>query len=126
MTDFFASISLAMESMSHSIAHFYDLYSVQFIAAMQATFCGGCAWQIGFKYRRGDSEYQWIPSLCAFGLASLAAQQWLSIVGRVLMYGNWPIVSVHNTLFFAIIFILLVRSKGNVSRMFDSERKGYT
>lgn len=96
-----------------------DANSVQIVAGLQAMFCGGCAYQIAFKYRRGDSTYHWIPSLCAFGLASLLAQQWLSIVGRVLMYGTWPVVSIYNTLVFGIMFILLARAKGNVSKMFN-------
>lgn len=105
------------------LSDFFDLYSVQIVAGLQAMFCGGCAWQIGFKFRRGESSYHWLPSLCAFGLASLFAQQWMSIVGRVLMYGQWPIVSIYNTLVFAIIFVLLARAEGNVSRMFDFQDK---
>lgn len=96
-----------------------DTYYVQLVASMQAAFCGGCAYQIAFKYRRAGSSYHWMPSLCAFALASLLAQQWLSIVGRVLMYGTWPVVSTQNTLVFGVLFILLARAKGNVARMFD-------
>lgn len=95
-----------------------DAYWIQIVATAQAAFCGGCAYQIGFKFRRGSSEYRLLPSCCAFGLASLCAQQWMSIVGRVLMYGNWPVVSIYNTLTFAILFILLSRAQGNVSKMF--------
>jgi hypothetical protein len=102
-----------------AIAHMIDAYWIQIIASMQAAFCGGCAYQIGFKFRRGDAAYRLLPSACAFGLASLCGQQWLSIIGRVLMYGNWPIVSIYNTLVFAILFVLLSRSKGNVSKMFN-------
>lgn len=92
---------------------------VQIKALLQAFFCGGIAFLIAFKYQRNGSSYYLIPSLCAFGIASLMAQQWLSLVGRILMYGEWPEVSIYNTLFFAMIFILLRRAKGNVSRMFD-------
>lgn len=102
-----------------SMAEFFDVYSVQIIAGLQATFCGGCAYLIGFKFRRNGSTYHWLPSLCAFGLASLFAQQWMSIIGRVLLYGQWPVVSIYNTMVFAIIFVLLMRAKGNVARMFD-------
>lgn len=101
------------------LSNFIDFYSVPIIAGLQAMFCGGCAYQIAFRYRRGESSYHWIPSLCAFGLASLLAQQWMSIVGRVLMYGTWPVVSLYNTLVFGIMFVLLARAKGNVARMFD-------
>lgn len=93
----------------------------QLVALMQATFCGGICFMIAFKFNRGDSNYQFIPSLCAFGLASLFGQQWLSIIGRILFYGEWPIVSVYNTLIFGILFILIVRSKGNVARVFRFE-----
>lgn len=94
------------------------MISDQFVALMQATFCGGICFMIAFKFNRGDSNYQFIPSLCAFGLASLFGQQWLSIIGRILFYGEWPTVSVYNTLIFGIMFILIVRSKGNVARVF--------
>lgn len=92
-------------------------------ALLQATFCGGIFFMIAFQYSRGDSQYHFIPSLCAFGLASLFGQQWISIIGRILFYGEWPVVSVYNTLIFAILFVLIVRSKGNVARLFrfDSE-----
>lgn len=95
-----------------------DARSIEIVAGLQAMFCGGCAYQIAFKYRRGTSKYHWLPSLCAFGLASLLAQQWLSIVGRVILYGSWPVVSTYNTMVFGILFILLARAKGNVSKMF--------
>lgn len=97
---------------------------IQVKAILQAFFCGGIAFLIAFKYQRGGSRYYLIPSLCAFGIASLMAQQWLSLVGRILMYGEWPEVSIYNTMFFALIFVLLKRSKGNVSRMFDISSKG--
>lgn len=95
-----------------------DSYWIQIIASLQAMFCGGCAYQIGFKFRRGDAHYRLLPSVCAFALASLCGQQWLSIVGRVLLYGDWPLVSIYNTLTFAVLFILLSRAHGNVSKMF--------
>lgn len=98
---------------------FLDAHSVQIIAALQATFCGGISYQIAMKYSRGKSQYHWMPSLCAFALASLMGQQWLSIVLRVLFTGVWPVVSTQNTMAFAILFALLVRAEGNVSRMFD-------
>lgn len=104
--------------MTITIAHLIDAYWVQIVASLQAMFCGGCAYQIAFRFRRGDSTYRLLPSACAFALASLCGQQWLSIIGRVLMYGNWPVVSGYNTLTFAILFILLSRSHGNVSKMF--------
>lgn len=90
----------------------------QLVAILQASFCGGICFMIAFKFNRGASKYHFIPSLCAFGLASLFGQQWMSIVGRILMYGEWPTVSVYNTLIFGILFILIVRSKGNVARLF--------
>lgn len=102
-----------------TVANLLDAYSVQIIASMQASFCGGCAYLIAFKYRRGNSSYHWMPSLCAFGLASMMAMQWLSITGRVLVNGDWPVVSLQNTFVFAILFVLLTRAKGNVARMFD-------
>lgn len=100
-----------------------ETYSAQLIALAQAFFCGGIAFVIAFKYKRADSSYQWLPSMCAFGLASLFAQQWLSLVGRILMYGEWPVVSIYNTLIFGILFVLVTRAKGNVARMFDFNRK---
>ncbi len=100
------------------ITGYFDLYSTQLIAGLQASFCGGCAYLIAFKYKRGNSSYYFLPSLCAFGLACLMAQQWLSIMVRALL-GDWPEVSPYNTMVFAIMFILLNRSRGNVSRMFD-------
>ena len=86
---------------------------------LQAFFCGGIAFLITFKYQRNGATYYLVPSLCAFGIASLTAQQWLSLVGNILIYGEWQKVSIYNTLFFAMIFILLHRAKGNVSRMFE-------
>lgn len=97
--------------------------AVQLVAILQALFCGGLCFVIAFTYRRGDSQYKFLPSLCAFGLASLFGQQWLSIMGRVLLYGDWPQVSVYNTLIFGILFALAVRAKGNVTRIFDLSQR---
>lgn len=104
--------------MISALALVIDFYWIPIVATLQAAFCGGCAYQIAFKFRRGDSAYRLLPSICAFGLASLCGQQWLSIVGRVLMYGDWPVVSVYNTMTFAILFVLLSKAQGNVSKMF--------
>lgn len=102
---------------------FIDSYSNPLIAILQATFCGGIAFMIAFKYRRCGSRYKGLPSLCAFGLASLFAQQWLSLVGRILINGEWPTVSVYNTLIFGILFVLVTRARGNVSRLFDFSKE---
>lgn len=95
----------------------------QVITLAQAIFCGGLCFVIAFRYRRGDSSYKFLPSLCAFGLASLCGQQWLSIMGRILFYGDWPVVSGFNTGVYAILFFLAVRSKGNVARIFDIQNR---
>jgi hypothetical protein len=92
-------------------------------ALAQAFFCGGIAYLVAFRFQRNGSTYYLFPSICAFGIASLLGQQWLSITGRILMYGEWPDVSIQNTLVFALMFVLLIRSKGNVSRMFDVRQK---
>lgn len=98
---------------------FLEAYSVQLIASMQAAFCGGCSYLIAFKFMRGSANYKFIPTICAFGLASALGMQWLSLIIRVLIEAQWPVVSVNNTMVFAILFVLLVRSRGNVARMFD-------
>lgn len=104
---------------------YLDTHWIQIVALLQASFCGGIAYTIGFKFKRADSAYHLLPSLCAFGLASLFAQQWLSIVGRIVWYAEWPVVSIYNTLIFGILFILIARSEGNVAQMFNFEnRKG--
>jgi hypothetical protein len=118
MIDVLTNIYHLFANLYHLFAYLIDLYWVQIVATLQAIFCGGCAYQIAFKFRRGTAAYRLLPSMCAFGLASLCGQQWLSIVGRVLMYGNWPVVSFYNTMTFAILFILLSRARGNVSKMF--------
>lgn len=107
-----------VDSFDWAVAHW-----TQIKALLQAFFCGGIAFVIAFKYQRGDSGYHFLPSLCAFGLASLLAQQWLSVMGEILIYGIWPDVSIYNTLTFAFLFVLIVRAKGNVARMFH--RGGY-
>lgn len=89
-------------------------------AMLQAFFCGGIAFVIAFKYQRNGATYHFLPSLCAFGLASLLAQQWLSVVSGVLIRNDWPDVSIYDTLIFALLFILVMRSKGNVARMFHT------
>lgn len=93
--------------------------AVQLTTMAQAIFCGGLCFVIAFRFRRGESQYKFLPSLCAFGLASLCGQQWLSIIGRIMFYGDWPEVSTFNTGVYAILFFLAVRSKGNVARIFD-------
>lgn len=92
------------------------------VSIAQALFCGGLCFFIAFIYKRGESRYKFLPSLCAFGLASLFGQQWLSLISRALMYGAWPEVSPYNTMIFGILFLLVARSKGNVSRIFDWRR----
>lgn len=94
------------------------MITAQLVAVAQAMFCGGIAFMIAFRFQRGDSSYRLLPSLCAFALASLFGMQWLSVIGRVLFYGEWPVVSVFNTLIFGIIFVLIIRAKGNVAKMF--------
>lgn len=85
----------------------------------QATICAGLCIMVAFKYNRGESRYRLIPSLCAFGIASMAGQQWMSILGRILMYGDWPIVSFFNTGILAIFLILVIRARGNVAKIWQ-------
>lgn len=95
----------------------------QIKALLQAFFCGGIAFVIAFKYQRNGSTYRFLPSFCAFGMASLLAQQWLYVIGGILIYNEWPEVSIYDTLIFAFMFLLVVRSKGNVARMFHCKDK---
>lgn len=96
-----------------------SLHWSEFVTASQAFFCGGLAYLIAFKYRRRGCTYKLGPSLCAFFLASLFAQQWAHIVGEFVWYGRVAVVSVQSTLIFGVLFVLAVRSRGNVARMFD-------
>lgn len=89
---------------------------VRYSALAQASVCAGITIMIAFRFRRGISSYRLSPSLCAFAMASLAGQQWISITARVLA-GEWPVVSIFNTMFFAVILFLLWRVKGNVAKM---------
>lgn len=108
--------------MMDSLNWIFDHWT-QIKALSQAFFCGGIAFLIAFKFQRNGSKYYLFPSFCAFGIASLLGQQWLSLIGRILLYGEWPDVSAQNTMVFALMFVLLVRSKGNVARMFDVKPK---
>lgn len=90
---------------------------IRYAALAQASVCAGICIMIAFKYSRGRSQYRLLPSLCAFGLASATAQQWLSISGRILVYGEWPEVSIYNTMILAIILILVCRANGNVAKI---------
>lgn len=92
-------------------------------AIMQAAFCGGLFVCIALIYERKHATYKFLPSLCAFGLAALFGMQWLSIVFEMLQTGHWPEVSAYNTLIFGILFALVVRAKGNVSRIFEIGKK---
>lgn len=93
------------------------------ISMLQAAFCGGLFFSIALIYQRRGSTYKPLPSLCAYGLAALFGMQWLDIVAAALKTGVWPHVSVFNTLIFGILFALIIRSKGNVSRIFDLSGK---
>lgn len=93
------------------------------ISMLQAAFCGGLFFSIALIYQRRESTYKLLPSLCAFGLASLFGMQWLTIVADMLRTGAWPNVSLFTTLIFGILFALIIRSKGNVSRIFDLSGK---
>lgn len=95
----------------------------QIVTMTQAMFCGGIAFMIAFRFQRAGLNYYFLPSLCAFGIASLLGMQWLSILGRILFYGDWPYVSPYNTMVFGILFVLIVRARGNVSRVFNFEVK---
>ncbi|MFV1943932.1 phage holin family protein [Pseudomonas luteola] len=90
---------------------------IRYAALAQASVCAGICIMIAFKYSRGRSKYRLLPSLCAFGLASTTAQQWLSISGRILVYGEWPEVSIYNTMILAIILVLVCRANGNVAKI---------
>lgn len=93
------------------------------ISMLQAVFCGGLFFSIALIYQRSGATYKPLPSLCAYGLATLFGMQWLTIMSEMLKTGNWPDVSIYNTLIFGILFALVVRSKGNVSRIFDLSGK---
>lgn len=92
------------------------------ISIAQAAFCGGLCFVIAFLYRRGDSRYKFGPSACAFSLAALFGMQWLSIIAEALYAGTWPAVSPYTTMIFGILFLLVVRARGNVTRIFDIRR----
>lgn len=97
-----------------------DAYWVPVLTVIQAAFTGGSAYLIAFTYRRGSAGYSLLISSCAAGMACCLGMQWLSLTAPLLWYGVWPpAVSLNNTLFFGIVFILLSRSRGNVSKMFD-------
>lgn len=89
---------------------------VRYAALAQASVCAGITVLIAFRFRRGVSTYRFAPSLCAFAMASLAGQQWVNITARILS-GEWPVVSIFNTMFFAVILFLLWRVQGNVAKM---------
>ena len=108
--------------MIHTLDWIVEHWS-QIKVLLQAFFCGGIAFVIAFKYQRNGSTYRFLPSFCAFGMASLLAQQWLYVIGGILIYNEWPEVSIYDTLIFAFMFLLVVRSKGNVARMFHCKDK---
>lgn len=91
-------------------------------AIMQAAFCGGLFVSIALIYERKHATYKFLPSLCAFGLAALFGMQWLSIILDMASTGIWPEVSVYNTLIFGILFALVLRAKGNVSKIFEVKK----
>lgn len=94
----------------------YYMDPVRYTALAQASVCAAITILIAFRFRRGLSSYRFTPSVCAFAMASLAGQQWISITARVLA-GEWPIVSIFNTMFFGVVLFLLWRVKGNVAKM---------
>lgn len=97
----------------------FDEYSNPLLVILQILFSGGTTFMLAFRYQRGSSKHQWVPSACAFGLASLLAMHGLGLLAEVLFYGHWPMASVYITFILGFLFALSVRAKGNVERVFD-------
>ena len=88
------------------------------LVLLYAALCGGVCFVIAFMYQRNGASYRFFPSLCAFVMASLFGQEWLRVVGSILLYGKWPEASFTSTLILGLLFALVIRSKGNVAKLF--------
>lgn len=89
---------------------------------LYAMVCGSLCFVIAFMYKRKGSRYKFIPSLLAFAIAAKAGVEWLTVMGSILLYGYWPHIPPVLTGALAILLIMAVRAKGNVSQILSHLR----
>lgn len=89
------------------------------VSVLQVIFCIGLFFSITLIFERGNAKYKFMPSLCAYGLSAAFGMQALSIVREIVELGHSPSVSAYNTVIFGILLVLVVRARGNVSRIFE-------
>lgn len=90
-------------------------------AILQALFCAGIFTMIGFVYRpSAESRYRLGVSIIAFALCATTAMQFMSIVTRMFIEEQIPVVSWYNTAFYGLSLALVIRARGNVAKIWPA------
>ncbi|MGO0683485.1 phage holin family protein [Pseudomonas fulva] len=88
------------------------------VAIIQAAFCAVIFTMVGLKYRPfPDSRYKPAVSLMAWAACAITGMQCVSLIGRIVLHGDFPDASWFNTAFYGLAALLVVRAKGNIAKI---------
>lgn len=88
------------------------------VAVIQAALCAVIFVMIGLRYRPyPDSRYKLGVSLMAWAACAITGMQFVSLIGRMALHGDFPDASWFNTAFYLLAAILVCRAKGNVAKI---------
>lgn len=88
------------------------------VAILQAALCALIFIMIGLHYRPlPDSRYKPAISLMAWAACAITGMQCVSLVGRMVLQGEFVDASWFNTAFYFLAAVLVCRAKGNVARI---------
>jgi len=92
------------------------------VSIVQAALCAVIFIMIGLRYRPfPDSRYKLSVSLCAWAACAITGMQCVSLVGRMVLEGEFADASWFNTAFYGLAAVLVCRAKGNVARILSVE-----
>ncbi|ETF08351.1 phage holin family protein [Pseudomonas moraviensis] len=88
------------------------------VAILQAALCALIFIMIGLHYRPlPDARYKPAISLMAWAACAITGMQCVSLVGRMVLEGEFADASWFNTAFYFLAAVLVCRAKGNVARI---------
>lgn len=88
------------------------------VSIIQAAFCATIFIMIGLRYRPfPDSRYKLSVSLMAWAACAITGMQFMSLVGRMVLYHDFSDASWFNTAFYGLAAVQVCRAKGNVARI---------
>ena len=87
-------------------------------AVIQAALCAVIFTMIGLRYNPyPNSRYKLSISLIAWAACAVTGMQCVSLVGRMVIEGEFADASWFNTAFYGLAAVLVWRARGNVARI---------